>query len=810
MSKRVKNSKCRHNKVRRIRQKSRRNTLRSGGITAIAAAGGLGLQSAPALAQEALEEIVVTATRRSMSIQDIPYNISAISGDGIERAGVGDLGDLLRLVPGVAFLDQGARIGGNNPNIILRGINANAMIGSFDFPNVAVAPISTYLNETPVFFPLQLNDLERVEVLRGPQGTIYGSGAMGGTLKLMTKRPDPGVTSVDIRGGTFWTKDSDEQSYNLNGTLNVPLGETWTLRVNAGYENVGGFIDANGRYSLDSAGAALPADSADLVNSAPIIESVEDISDTRSRNARAALRFQPNDRVDAVLTYLNQRDESDGRQIQNPFSGSGEDYVEYHATSEPYEREVNLASLEVDVDFGFATLTSATSVYENKSDQSIDYTDFWTVNVEPYYYSAFPRVIAPEQSITKDEGLIQELRLRSNGEGKVDWLVGAFYSDVRNDVLSLYTVPGAPAWNDLTRVAGDPPPYSFANNSDVNAIFDRKIVVKDLAAFGELTYHVSDQWQVTLGARVFSSDFEQDLVEFLPQCGYYCATDGVDPNGAILANVQQDDSDSIFKLNTSYAFSDDLMLYGTWVEGYRRGGGNIALLTHPFLPDPPELLTYRPDSADNWEIGLKGRIEDRVQYTLAAFYIDWEDPQIDAFTPFGNPAVVNGEGARTQGLEMETFGNLTDHLSFSFGYAYTSAELTADFTAPDGSTGSDGDSLPGVPEHMTSLTLDYQQTLSSNLFSGVNYHLNGFYRSKTDSAFQGIRLFEIDGFSIWDVSATFASRSESWSVTAFVDNVFDEPGVTGGIPAARNGPAGQFYFVTRPRNYGIRFTYHSK
>lgn len=782
--------------------------LRSRKIAAIAAAGSLGIQSAPVLAQDAVEEIVVTATRRAMTIQDTPYNISAISADALNKAGVADLGDLLRLVPGVAYLDQGARVGGNNPNIILRGINANAMIGSFDFPNVAVAPISTYLNETPVFFPMKFNDIERVEVLRGPQGTLYGSGAMGGTLKILTKRPDASAFSADVRAGTFWTDGSGEQSYNIDGTLNIPLSDSWALRINAGYENTGGFIDANGRYRLDAAGAALPADPSDLVNSAPIVESVKDMNGGNSRNARVALRFEPNDKIDAVLTYVYQSDESDGRQIQNPFFGSGDDYVEYHATSEPYERDVNLASLEVDVDFGFATLTSATSYYTNESDQSIDYSDFWVVNVEPYYYSAFPRVVAPERSTTDDSGLVQEFRLVSNSSGKLDWLAGAFYSDVQTDVLSVYTVPGAPAWNDLPRVAGDPPPYAFANNTEINAIFDRKISVQDIAAFGELTYHFSDAWQVTVGARVFSSNFEQDLVEFLPQCGYYCSTDGVDPNGAILANVQVDDSDSIFKANTSFSFSDDLMIYGTWVEGYRRGGGNIALLNHPFLPDPPELLTFDSDNAQNWEVGLKGRLQDRIQYTIGAFYIDWNNPQIDTFTPFGNPAVVNGEGARSQGLEFEAYGTIGDRTSFSIGYAYTNAELTADFAAPDGSTGSKGDSLPGVPQNMASLTVDYEQPLGGGLFSGINYHLNGFYRSKADSSFQGIRFFEIDAFSIWDASVTFGSASESWSVTAFADNIFNELGVTGGIPAARNGPAGQFYFVTRPRSYGIRFSYH--
>ena len=249
-------------------------------LTLIASAVSLALPCmAFAANDDVMEEIIVTATRRAMTLQETPFNISAVSGEELDQAGVVDFGDLLRRVPGVAYLDQGARTGGNNPNIILRGINANSMIGSFDFPNVAVAPISVYINDTPVYFPVRLDDLERVEVLRGPQGTLYGSGSMGGTLKILTRRPDPEAFSIDARLGTHWTENSDEQSYNVSGTLNVPLSDTLSLRLNAGYDRSGGFIDAGGRYELDGNGAATAATQSDPVNSLPNFRTEEDISD---------------------------------------------------------------------------------------------------------------------------------------------------------------------------------------------------------------------------------------------------------------------------------------------------------------------------------------------------------------------------------------------------------------------------------------------------------------------------------------------------------------------------------------------------
>ena len=198
--------------------------------------------------------------------------------------------------------------------------------------------------------------------------------------------------------------------------------------------------------------------------------------------------------------------------------------------------------------------------------------------------------------------------------------------------------------------------------------------------FGELTWHVTDAWQVTGGVRAFWGSFDQDYVQLLPLCGAPCANDGVDPLGTTAASSSENYDDQVFKLNTSYDFTDDLTGYFTWAEGYRHAGAN-ALPTAGNFAEDPSLLTFGPDSANNFEVGLKGTIADRVQFSTAAFYITWEDFQFDTFTPVsGFQFVGNANEARSQGVELEMAARITDGLTATVGYTYTDAELTEDFT----------------------------------------------------------------------------------------------------------------------------------
>ena len=210
---------------------------------AAALAGSRGVSAADTGDSPALQEVVVTANRREENVLTIPYNISAISAQQIEASGVKDLQSLTRMVPGLVSADLGPRSNSTNSNLIIRGLNASDQGSNIFGPNLAVPLVSTYIDDIPLFVNFNLKDIERVEVLRGPQGTLYGSGAVGGTVKLIRHKPDLGVFSAEVSADTSGTEHSSGGSYSFDGIINVPLGETVALRANAGYTKLTGFIN---------------------------------------------------------------------------------------------------------------------------------------------------------------------------------------------------------------------------------------------------------------------------------------------------------------------------------------------------------------------------------------------------------------------------------------------------------------------------------------------------------------------------------------------------------------------------------------
>ena len=198
--------------------------------------------------------IIVTAARRSQSLSEVPSNISAVTGEMLENAGVTDLNDFTRLVPGVVMLDEGPRVSGSRNTLIIRGLNANSMTPDDDNPSNTQEAVSTYLGETPMFFPLKLIDIERVEVLRGPQGTLYGSGSVGGTVRIIPNAPDLTAFSAEVSAETSVTDHSGDINYDIYAILNLPLSSTAALRMSGGYQHLGGFIDALGLVQMDRDG----------------------------------------------------------------------------------------------------------------------------------------------------------------------------------------------------------------------------------------------------------------------------------------------------------------------------------------------------------------------------------------------------------------------------------------------------------------------------------------------------------------------------------------------------------------------------
>lgn len=746
------------------------------------------------------EEIVVTATRRAQGVQDVPYNISAISTAALERSGVKDISDVTSMVPGLVFLDQGPRQTNNSNGMILRGLNVNLQSDGAGTPNPQEPAVSTYLGETPVFFYMKLVDVERIEVLRGPQGTLYGSGSLGGTVRFVPKAPDPSEFTWAVSADASKTEHGSDISLDGNVIFNVPLGESSALRGYIGHETQSGFIDYVNVASRDGNGDLALADPSDPF-SANVLEDVENVNSADILYGRLSLMTAPSDSFDITANYFYQRIKSGGLQADNAPGGFDKYTVNQRSVFPDAETETHVANMDVEVDLGFARMTSSTSYVDIDQESENETTGFFRANLAAYYAMVpIDRLNTERPSIANTEQFTQELRFVSQGDGPISWTFGGYYLDRKTRSGAFETIPGIV---DMTNAALDGTGVVIPGSSiDVYQV-DMDLSLEDVALFGEVTYQITDNWQVTGGVRAFWQKNSVNITNDFPwlasvMSGLYYG--GVDPTFLTAAvSAEEDINEQIFKINTSYNFGEDSMVYFTWSEGYRYGGANgLPLPPHPFGGDvTTDMLSFRPDSVTNWELGVKGRLMDgRLNYTVAGFINDWNDIQFQNFSAFGFPFQDNGTKAQSKGLEVELSGTIGENMPFSFGYSFTDAKAKDAF-----GEAADGDRLPGNSKHMISFALDYVMDLSDD--ATLNFHLDGSYRSKFSTAFPAGRFNEnLDGYGLVDASITYAK--DNWSVSLYVDNVFNGRGVSGALGGPGWQPEFDYFFVARPRTIGLR------
>ena len=767
-----------------------------------------------------IEAVIVTATRRESSILDVPYAISAISGKDIERQGVQDLSDLVRVVPGIAYLEQGPRVANNNNYIILRGLNATSQSGAGDTPFLAQPAVSTYFGSIPIFANFQTADLNRVEVLRGPQGTLYGSGSLGGTLRFMPNTPDVTETTFETWAEMSSTSHSSDLSYDLSAVWNQPLSETSALRFAAGRRDLGGFIDYVDQVQPDANGFPIPTADGSTWETKP---RQKDANDSTDWYFRAMGSFDVTENANILLTWQHQELDVDNRQSHSfefDSAGINEKYVQSIPYEEPMQSDMDLFGMDIEVNLGFATLSSSTSYTTSEAKWARDATGlyqnifYWYTN----YYYPYTTVISVGDS--GQDIIAQEFRLVSDStDSKWDWVVGLYYMDQDFFVNEVQTIPGLTNYivNDPFTFAVVPP------TTDVVYPAERNWTFTDKAVFGELTYNINERWQVTGGARIFKQKFDQLFVFHAPFCPslYYAPATCGDPGGdgvTTTTQLAESISDQIFKFNTSYDISDHNKVYFTWSEGFRHGGANAVPTQGPYPEDPGIYEGYDPDKATNWEIGLKGSASGgKISYTLAAFHIDWNKTQFDTFTEKASfSAIVNGTDAVANGIELELAGLLTDNWTYTLGYNYTESEWDA-----DGFVGHlpliKGDQLPGVPKQMASLSSDYHWPVDMGDFY---FHVDAFYRSSARTAPNNVEVEvgtppdtdliswggfeELGGFSIWNFSVGLEKKK--WGARVFLDNAFDELGITGG-ELEDSYLTYAYHFVQRPRTIGAQLRY---
>jgi iron complex outermembrane receptor protein len=824
-------------------------------------AGATGVARAETAA--ALEEIVVTATRRDQAVLEIPFNISAVSGQVLDRGIITDAVEALRTVPGVTMQDRGFRNAGVAAGIVMRGINVDNGTNG-DVPLAAAPTVTTYVNDTAVYGAFILKDIERIEVLRGPQGTLYGSGSLAGTVRYIMRKPDTEDFSGEASVNFGMTEGSDGYNFNPDLMLNIPASDTLAFRVNLGMIDNDGIVDYPNVYAKDGNGDPIIGDALgtpviDPVNcttptsdpvlcNGPVYRKVEDVDSVDIKYARGSALFEPSDSFSALLSFQWQDDEVGGRRQvtrgENIATGGEYDDYEFGAVQlEPSERTVQLAALEMEFGLGFATLTSSTSYYEHDGTGISDNSGVYARNGWFRFYGSSPRPIAQAERFYDDSAFTQEFRLVSKGGQFIDWAAGAFYVDQDYDLGQNSYLPGYLPYLNHPEIQQCGAPCT--TNQDF--LFRRNQSYEEIALFGEATVNFTDDLHLTLGGRYFDNSLDVDAFLDIP-----IYSSPTNPPGTASESI--DDDDFLAKVNFAWDMTDDLMLYATFSQGYRHAGAN-AVPTSGTYGENPAYLTFNSDSVDNYEVGFKG-MTDWFTYSASVYYADWKDPQLNTSTPnWGFFAVVNGESASTQGIELELSGRFTDEFSYSLGYTYTDAELTDDLIVPagnfyDGPTytdlvARDGDRLPGTPEHMFSVSFGYDTELSNGF--GLSAVLNGYYQSDSlnalgdanclsgefrvwglcrdsanpDSAFYqpesvyNRSVADIDSFQIWNASATLSW--DQWQASLYVKNLFNDDGTTGVATFLAQGSSPeetQRYFgnnsrdfIALPRTIGIVLGY---
>ncbi|MEO1311195.1 MAG: TonB-dependent receptor [Pseudomonadota bacterium] len=794
---------------------------------------------------------MVTATRRAATVQDVPINIAAIGGAEIAEQGFDDLAEIVAFVPGLNVVDQGGRQG--NP-IIVRGLNANPL-SSGDGNNDGGGTVATYLGDIPFFVDLRLNDLERVEFLLGPQGTLYGAGTLGGAIRYIPKRPSFEGDMIEIRADAYTYSEADGVSYDVGATFNKRITDTFAIRGSIDYLDDTGFTDYP--YVVREIGVSDPdPDFSDPAALAANFNPVEDADFEETLSGRVGLRWQPNDRIDANLTYYFQFQEVGGRQVtgQNP-NVPVQRYQSDLRVLEPNERDNQLVALEVTADLGFAELTSASGYGRFTDDGQRDQTDLLiTLN---YSYEVFPTFTSFTREQGADDRYNQELRLVSKHGGPIQWIVGGFYNYLEQWAISQEFTPELSQYiidnpGDFFLCSLDPGNCQILRTDALEYFSTFTSELTETAIFGEISYDITDRITVTVGGRYYDYELDELSDQDFPllETTYFGRADG-----SVVFDLQaagQSENGTLFKFNIDYDVTDDILLYATVSEGYRIGNsnglapcpdfdpgspqGSCALAPgQQFGPDPDDIAQFDerqfgPDETTNYEIGFKTQWADgRITLNGAVYYVDWTDPQVDSATVNASiPITINASGAESQGFDLSTILEVTDNWTVRGSYSYVQTELTEDvpslirFTEVSESggdvffgtgfeDGQAGDRLPGSPEQQFSIFTRYNYPLGNG--DEVDFNFSYAWQSDVLTRTGGrTGNYTLDSFGTARAALTYIS--DQWTAQLYADNLFDEYIETG----ARNTPienqvdlganTRRFYTnVAPPRSVGVRVTY---
>lgn len=708
--------------------------------------------AAPAATVQELDAITVTAQKRAQLLHEVPSAVSAINAETLTQQNLIQVKDFYMRVPGLSYIG-GSGLGMNS--ISLRGVSTgyggNPTVGIVidDVPYGSSTGVGYGNRLMPDLDPASL---DHIEVLRGPQGTLYGASSLGGLLKYVTKTPDTDyfhgraelTTTVVEHGGT---------GNAGRASVNLPLADgVMGASVSAFYREDPGYIDA--------------------VNAG-----VEDANSGHAYGGRAALYIRPNERLSIHLSALSQDRRGFGAgsidadadyQLVNP------DLVSTSLTVLPrYRASARLYTGRVEADLGWAELTSITAFGRNKYLSNTDTTTRFSPLL-PMFGLDGARTFLVNSFDT--EKFTQELRLASVAEGPLRWMVGAFYTKedtVGDQVLDAEDGSGNVLLNMLTSLF----PSTF----------------KEKALFADVGYDFTDRFTLQAGLRYSENDQTYDELSV-------GALAGPDPQPL---SGRSSDNSVTWLVSPQFQVGEDSMVYLRAASGYRPGGPNTDL---PSIPD-----SYKPDKSVNLELGWKGTaLDNTVSYAAALFRIDWEDIQLSLVDPATQFAYFgNGGEARSQGLELEGSWRPWLGMTLSGSVAFTDAELTEPLAGGGVAAdlvGGPGDRLPYVARRTGSLSADQTFDLGSWMGSiGGSVSYTGD-RVGAISAAEGIPRARAPGFTQIDLRGSLSR--DQWTISAFVRNLGDKRGVVdSSLRTATNPANGYSLGYILPRSYGVSIAY---
>lgn len=754
------------------------------------------------MAQEVLEEIVVTASKRAENMQDVPIALVALDGETLRQQAITSFEDYALALSNVSWKSFGYP---GSATIYMRG----AADGGDGNASGSQPSVCQYMDEAPVTsiaanLDVHIYDISRIEALAGPQGTLFGASCQSGALRIITNKPDPSEFSAGFDLGASATSGGDPNA-SIEGYVNVPLSDNAALRFVGWSISEGGWIDnvpGTRTYVVSNTGTVT------MNNDALVADNINELD---KNGLRAALGVDLNDNWTLDVGVLYQKIETEGIWEHDPFNFT-EDHKIQRFNPESSSDEFTQLSLTLEGEIGNNSLVYAGSFLDRETTYVTDYSaygdyltwvDFYACHWGYYTAPGVPECTSLNEFATRDneyDRSTHELRLVSLGDSSLHYTIGVFFQQDEHVYLQQWIQPDmAP----IVAVRGLP-------RSDVYFRTDQVRNLDQMAVFGELTYDFSDTLSGTIGARWFDEEATlQGVVGWGPYAfeGSPPFPVGTDDWLDTFVDSKITASDTIFKANLTWSVNDDAMVYFTWSEGYRPGGIN----REPALP--PSAVSWVPDTLTNTEIGWKSTLADgRVRLNGAAYFMKWDDIQYtvyDASLSFCCGNVYNLSTAEITGLEADIAILASDAWTITASVSFNDAETTADFILPVGAgtplSVPSGTPLPNVPDFKGNFAARYDFAISDfGAYVQLAYSYTGSSRSSirpetVDRRFPGDNTnYPQDSFSIANLRAGI--DKDGWGVDLFVHNLTDE--VADYFVHPRNYEP--TVVTNRPRSYGAR------